>query len=329
MTTVLLKVHLTQLVIEASEKEAIDILINWTGKNDDDLNNQTIQLAARYNRLQKDIMQGVMDSRDIDVAKAKLNITLSYLINALPKNAIIQIEEKRQIVPVISSSQPVSSPTPPATVVKKIIFFAANPFDTGRLNLKEEYAEIARQLEDKSARDRLEITSDFCTDLEGFQEKTNTFRPNIIHFAGHGSDSKGEVAELASRGIGHIVENKDTGLIFHQSGYGAAMVVNDDTLDYNFETFIEEKIPIEVLVLNACYSSNQADLLSKRIKYVVGVHNSIADGASIDFSAGFYYGLADGKSVESAFRYGKGRAMPKLTNRNHIILYIDGVVSTL
>ena len=319
MKTVALKEHLTQLLIAANEKEAIDILIQWTGKNDDNLNNQAIQLAARYNRLQKDIYAGVVDSKDTDVSKAKLAATLQYLIDTVPKDAVIEIAEKPIIPPILITS-----------IAKKIIFFAANPFDTGRLNLKQEYAEIARQLEDKAARDRLEITSDFCTDLEGFQEKTNTFRPNIIHFAGHGSDAKGEVADIASRGIGRIEGNKNTGLIFHESGYGAAMLVNDATLDYNFETFIDiEKIPIEVLVLNACYSSNQAEILSKRVKYVVGVHNSIADGASIDFSAGFYYGLADGRSIESAFRFGKGRAMPKLTDRNHIVLYIDGVISAL
>ena len=71
MKIVPLKEHLTQLVIAANEKEAIDILIQWTGKNDNNLNNQAIQLAARYNRLQKDINAGVVDSRDADVSKAK------------------------------------------------------------------------------------------------------------------------------------------------------------------------------------------------------------------------------------------------------------------
>ena len=81
--------------------------------------------------------------------------------------------------------------------------------------------------------------------------------------------------------------------------------------------------------MNACYSTNQAEVLSKRVKYVVGVHNSIDDNASIDFIAGFYYGLSDGKTIESAFRYGKGRAMPKLKDKNQIVLFIEGVISNL
>ena len=219
--------------------------------------------------------------------------------------------------------------TLPQTQTKKILFLGANPFDTGKLNLTAEYAGIAKQLEDKGAKERLVLKSEFCTDLEGFQEKTNTFRPNILHFAGHGSDANGEL-EAFGRGIGRPDWKENIGLIFHKSGYGGAMLINDATLDYNFQTFIEDdKIPIEVLVLNACYSTNQAEVLSKRVKYVVGVHNSIDDNASIDFSAGFYYGLSDGKTIESAFRYGKGRAMPKLKDKNQIVLFIEGVISNL
>lgn len=211
----------------------------------------------------------------------------------------------------------------------KILFFGANPFNTGKLNLEKEYAKIARQLEGKGAHHRLELKSEFCTDLKNFQEKTNYFRPNIIHFSGHGSDSKGEL-EAFGRGVLKPSERKNIGLVFHESPYGAAVIISDDTLDYNFETFIEaDKIPIEVIVLNACYSTNQAKVLSKRVKYVVGVNNSIADEASIEFSAGFYYGLSEDKTVESAFRYGKGRAMPKLTDKNQIVLFVDGVKSEL
>ncbi len=217
----------------------------------------------------------------------------------------------------------------PLTQPKKILFFGANPSNTGKLNLEKEYAKIAQQLEAEGARNRLELKSEFYTDLKSFQEKINNSRPNIIHFSGHGSDSNGEL-ETFSRGILMPIERKNTGLIFHESGYGDAVLISDDTLDYNFKTFIEvDKIPIEVIVLNACYSTNQAMVLSKRVKYVVGVNNSIADEASIDFSAGFYYGLAEGKPVESAFRDGTGRAMPKMTDKNQIVLFVDGVKSEL
>ena len=256
---------------------------------------------------------------------AKLNHRLLNLLNGIDKTNDKVEEGTEETVPKkVTKKKAVAKPA-----AKKILFLGANPFDTGKLNLKEEYAGIAKQLEDKGAKERLVLKSEFCTDLEGFQEKTNTFRPNILHFAGHGSDANGEL-EAFGRGIGRPDWKENIGLIFHKSGYGGAMLINDATLDYNFQTFIEDdKIPIEVLVLNACYSTNQAEVLSKRVKYVVGVHNSIDDNASIDFSAGFYYGLSDGKTIESAFRYGKGRAMPKLKDKNQIVLFIDGVISNL
>lgn len=206
----------------------------------------------------------------------------------------------------------------------KILFLGANPFSTGILNLKGEYAEIAKRLEDSKIKDRLDIRSNFSTTLEDFQEKIDKFKPQIIHFAGHGEDNSNEMADF-SRGIQRIDWRDEAGLVFFDNDHRKARYIGNDTLDYHFETFIEiDKIPIEVVILNACYSVNQAKVIAKRVKYVIGVNNSIKDDASIDFTSGFYYKLAESDNIIAAFRYGKGRALPKLKDRNHIVLFIDG-----
>jgi internalin A len=352
-----MKQHLLDLIADGKLKEALDLMRQMASSQNSYFNDELIGYLSRFNRNERDNNKRVLSSENYQMEYNRIENATKDLLNSefderkVP--ASFKIPEKQATPPsdniVITKTisvpkdfkggvfQNVVSPMifteasvlPPQTQTKKVLFLGANPFNTGKLNLKEEYAEIARQLEDK--KDVLNLKSEFCTDLESFQKETNNFRPNIIHFAGHGSDSNGEL-EAFGRGIAPDDTNwkENTGLIFHESGYGAAVLINDATLDYNFETFIEaDQIPIEVIVLNACYSTNQADVLSKRVKYVVGVHNSIADGASIDFSAGFYYGLSDGKNVEAAFRYGKGRAMPKLKDRNQIVLFVDGVQSRL
>lgn len=352
-----MKQYLQTLVAQGKLTEVLALMLEISKTQNSEFPKAVILLSAQNASNESENRNGLLEESSYNRSKAKINYAILQLLdkefdeNKVP--ASFKIPEKEATTPsdniVITKSisvpkdfkggifQNVVSPmvfaeasdSPPQKPTKKVLFLGANPFNTGKLNLKEEYAEIARQLENK--KDVLNLKSEFCTDLESFQTETNNFRPNIIHFAGHGSDSNGEL-EAFGRGIAPDDANwkENTGLIFHESGYGAAILINDATLDYNFETFIEaDQIPIEVIVLNACYSTNQADVLSKRVKYVVGVHNSIADGASIDFSAGFYYGLSDGKNVESAFRYGKGRAMPKLKDRNQIVLFVDGVQSRL
>ncbi len=338
-----LKDKVNQHIRKAETEKAMDATIEWAQKTGfETLESDISLLRGQWTKLQKQDRLGKLSFSEMAREEAKLTDSLMDLLKNLDADAPKKEEEPDNSGNIIINKtisvpkdfkggmfQNVISPMefiemPKAAVAKKILFFGANPFNTGKLNLEKEYAKIAKQLEDKGARDRLELKSEFCTDLESFQEKTNDFRPNIIHFAGHGSDSNGEL-ETFGRGVKFDIDKLNTGLIFHESGYGAAVLISDDTLDYNFETFIEaDKIPIEVIVLNACYSANQAIVLSKRVKYVVGVNNSIADEASIHFSSGFYFGLSEGKNVESAFRYGKGRAMPKLTDKNQIVLFVDG-----
>ena len=329
-----MKQYLLDLIADGKLKEALDLMRQISIRQDSYFSDSVIGFLSRYNRNERE-KGNTISTEDYRMEYNRIESSTKSLLNGS------DFDESTAPAPPKTALKPVPSPekskdteggnasTSTKPESKKVLFLGANPFNTGKLNLKEEYAEIARQLENK--KDVLNLKSEFCTDLESFQTETNNFRPNIIHFAGHGSDSNGEL-EAFGRGIAPADADwkANTGLIFHESGYGAAVLINDATLDYNFETFIEaDKIPIEVIVLNACYSTNQADVLSKRVKYVVGVHNSIADGASIDFSAGFYYGLSDGKNVEAAFRYGKGRAMPKLKDRNQIVLFVDGVKSKL
>ena len=61
---------------------------------------------------------------------------------------------------------------------------------------------------------------------------------------------------------------------------------------------------IRLVVLNACYSEEQARAIVKEVDFVVGMADSIGDDGAGTFAAAFYRGLAYGKSVQTAFGLG-------------------------
>lgn len=299
----------TQEVFEALKAEGID-------------SSEALLLEGRYNRNEKSNRQGLLSTSDYNLERARINAALLDIIDDLKVSGA---GGGRGVV----SPPPEVIPSPenklPPSKKLRILFFGSNPFGTGKLNLEKEYHKIAKRLEDEAVQAKLQLKSELNTSLDDFQEKISDYQPNIIHFAGHGKDGDSP-GDTGYRDAGLEENWKDTsGLVFTESEGSKAVVVTTDVLDYNFETFKAENIPIDVVIFNACYSENQAQVIAKRVKYVVGVNNTIPDEASIDFSAGFYYGLASGKEVKSAFRYGKGRALPKLRDRDHIVLYEDGV----
>ncbi len=61
---------------------------------------------------------------------------------------------------------------------------------------------------------------------------------------------------------------------------------------------------VECVLLNACYSEEQAQAISQYIKYVIGMNQAIADSSAIDFAVAFYDALGAGETVEFAYDLG-------------------------
>ena len=58
------------------------------------------------------------------------------------------------------------------------------------------------------------------------------------------------------------------------------------------------------MVLNACYSENQARAIVETIDFVVGMSDAIDDRAARRFAVAFYRGLGFGRSLRLAFDLG-------------------------
>jgi tetratricopeptide (TPR) repeat protein len=160
----------------------------------------------------------------------------------------------------------------------KILFLAANPVDTGnRLRLDEEIRRIDHKIRLGTLRSRFELVSDWAVRASDLHQALLRHQPDIVHFSGHGQ-----------RGEGIVLEDDD----------GTGRVVDRQALADLFRLL---KDNIRVVVLNACFSEDQAVGAAESIDFVIGMKDAIGDRAAVVFAADFYQALAFGRSVKEAF----------------------------
>lgn len=162
---------------------------------------------------------------------------------------------------------------------KKILILAANPRNTNQLRLDEEVREIEEGLKRAKNRDTFVVHQKWAVRAKDVRRALLDIEPHIVHFCGHGETS------------GLVLENE----------LGNAVEATNNSLKNLFELFDET---IEVVVLNSCYSENQAVAISEHINFVVGMNSAIGDKAAIEFAIGFYDAIGAGKNYEQAFRFG-------------------------
>lgn len=195
----------------------------------------------------------------------------------------------------LSISQPI---TETGSEKIKILFLTANPSDTSRLRLDQESRAIDQALRRAQFRDRFEFNQYQALRLADLQECLLRFAPHIIHFSGHGTGDGRLILEDAS---------------------GKGRPVSERALEGLFQNLRDN---IRCVVLNACYSDNQARAIAKNVDCVIGMSEAIGDESAISFSSAFYQALAYGRDVGTAFNLGciqidlenlQGDDIPKLT----------------
>ncbi|NET71700.1 MAG: CHAT domain-containing protein [Sphaerospermopsis sp. SIO1G2] len=163
---------------------------------------------------------------------------------------------------------------------KSILILAANPKGTSRLRLDEEIREIDIGLQRCQKREQFVLKQQWAVRPRDIYRAILDFRPQIVHFCGHG--------------------NGDGGLVFEDEN-GENKLVSTEALSNLFQLFAPY---VECVCLNACYSEVQATVISKYIDYVIGMKQGIADKAAINFAVGFYDALGAAQSYDFAFNLG-------------------------
>ena len=188
----------------------------------------------------------------------------------------------------VASPGPAKSPTkggvasrtaPAATKPRnlRILFLAANPMSTSRLDLEEELHAVERELRAVKFRDHVTLVSYHGVRPDDLLRHVRNTQPNVIHFSGHGSPAG----------------------IMLRTDSGGHQPVSGDSL----RRFLDGR-GVELVVLNACFTDGQARDISASVPSVVGTSSSVEDEASRRFSVAFYRALGDGLSIREAFRDG-------------------------
>lgn len=161
----------------------------------------------------------------------------------------------------------------------RMLLVISNPTDTDPLDLDAEGMRILQFLLDGAASDKLSVKIMREATPVSLRSKLASFKPSILHFAGHGYNQ------------GIVLQEKT----------GAAVCVDIETLAQLLNVFKDE---IRLVVLNSCSSSESARRLSQTIDFVIGMKADVDDDTAIAFSEGFFDGIANQCSVQQAFDLG-------------------------
>lgn len=191
---------------------------------------------------------------------------------------------------VLSLDKLINTPGPSATLLpvgqpgrRKILFMSANPA-IDRLRLDTESREIWEELRMSDDRDKYDYTTVSAVTPHHLTRVLLTENPYILHFSGHGTCD----------GL-YLIDDTETPVLASTEALRQVFSVLGDG--------------VECLVLNACYSVNQAEELARVIPRVVGTFSKVGDDAAIDFSVGFYQGIGAGLAFPNAFNLGRSQVV--------------------
>jgi len=149
----------------------------------------------------------------------------------------------------------------------RILFLTSDPSDIARLRLGQELRDVRERLKLARERDRFILDSREATRPGDITQAIFDVQPQIVHFSGHGT------------GNGELCFEDESGQV---------QTVSSSALASVFKLVANQ---VSCVLLNACYTKNQAKEISNYIPFVIGMSHAIGDKAAIAFSVGFYKAL--------------------------------------
>jgi hypothetical protein len=172
----------------------------------------------------------------------------------------------------------------PSDVGVRILFLAARPSGAMSLAVDKEYGLVRGGFHAPEAGRYVDYPGP--VPVEKLIKTILAERPTVVHFSGHG-DPAGRLQ------FADAEDDSDPVAIKRLAGLFGALNTDGH---------------IRCVVLNACYSREQADALRQHVDVAIGVANAIPDEVAIRFSDGFYVALAQGKGIKTAFGLGCAQA---------------------
>ena len=161
----------------------------------------------------------------------------------------------------------------------KILALFANPRGTDAIRLGEEDRVLQECIRLSKNHEKIDLKIRHAVTIDDARKALLDDPYDVVHFSGHGTG---------------------TGLAF-EDRFGRLYVPPQDALA---ELLSEFSPPLQCVILNACFSTNQGTLTSLGVPFTIAMEGPISDGAAIIFTGGFYDSFAAGKDTEFSFRQG-------------------------
>jgi CHASE2 domain-containing sensor protein len=168
------------------------------------------------------------------------------------------------------------------TSVKNVLILAANPKGTPFERVSQELRDIKEGLQRAQNREQFILEQKLAVRPIDMRRAILDFKPHphIVHFCGRSAGKDGLVLE---------------------DNNGEPKLVSGAALAGLFKLYTDK---IQCVILNSCYSQEQAEVIVEHIDYVIGMKREISDQAAIAFSVGFYDALGAGEPIERAYAIG-------------------------
>jgi hypothetical protein len=187
-----------------------------------------------------------------------------------------------------------TSPRREASGTSTALILTANPDRTTWIRLDREHRGIQEELDRARYREELVVQARPAVKIGDLQYSILSVGPTILHFCGHG----------AKPGI--IVED-DAGKPYLVPGEALAELLAMESV----------RADLRLVVLNACLSADQAELIARHISgVVVGMSVEVGDDPAIEFAKGLYRAIGAGANLDEAFNIARNavrltRSMPE------------------
>ncbi|MEO8973705.1 MAG: CHAT domain-containing protein [Ktedonobacteraceae bacterium] len=175
-----------------------------------------------------------------------------------------------------------AAPVPTGTLARhacKVLLIFANPRQEYNLRLGSEDRIIHEAIRLGKYRDAIALTQCHAATRHDLRRALLNDTFQVVHISGHGTDD------------GLILEDE----------YGKSNVVPPDVLA---NIIAAHSPPIQCVVLNACYSAAQGELIARVVPFTIAVAGLLNDAAAKEFSRGFYDAIGAGKPYDFAFGEG-------------------------
>ena len=157
-----------------------------------------------------------------------------------------------------------------------ILIVSADPRDATRLRVAEERRELDGALRATRFRDLFTIRDIPSYRIRDIARALDDHSPDILLFNGHGSSR----------------------VICFEDDSGRLHIVEKSSL----ARLLQDQDDLNLVILNSCYSQDQAQCIADAVGLVIGMEGMITDTDAIDFSREFFTALGYGRTFDESFK---------------------------